>query len=403
MTKINKNKLFTPILLVVLFVVLFFMLGGVAQAFDCNGTMTLSQFREADDTGLVVNRVYIQNEIAYAQIQNKTSCALPVTLESWKMYDTSLSSQKYFNSSSVTIAANSTRTISANLPPCMAQVDLYYGDARSTPVNDIDYVVAWVFYKNSGSGFANAYGDFCTNTPPPPPTPNALDGSCSVGPSNIDIGEYLNWTATASGGTGSYTYSWTGTDSLYGNSSYVSKPYFTAGTKTGSVVITSGTQSITRNCNASVNDEEEEYYYNDLNVSCYASPSYAQTGSRVNWYANVYGGDGDYDYDWSGTDGLDSSSRSPSKTYTTSGSKRANLTVRDGDGNRASATCYMNVNTVLAFSQTYQPVMADAVYLNQIPYTGVKDNLSLAIFIGLLSLFSVWVAYAVTSYQKNNA
>ncbi len=312
-----------------------------------------------------------------------------------------------------------------------------------------------------------------------------LNGSCSVSPNSINSGGYLNWTASASGGNSSYSYSWTGTDGLYGNSSYVSKPYSTAGTKTGTVTITSGTQSISRDCSAIVTtvvnnnlsvscnvgpstadvDEDvdwsasayggtgsysydwsgtdslsgsrsnitwsyndagtkrgivtvtsggesasascttrvvEEQSYNDLNVSCYASPSYAQTGSRVNWYANVYGGDGDYDYDWTGTDGLDSSSRSPSMTYYNIGNKRATVRVEDGSGRSESTTCYANVNSVLAYTEGYQPPMASAVYLSQIPYTGVKDNLSLAIFIGLLSLFSVWISYIIISFKRNN-
>jgi PKD repeat protein len=146
-------------------------------------------------------------------------------------------------------------------------------------------------------------------------------------------------------------------------------------------------------------EEEEE---DDLSVSCYANPSSnIQTGTRINWSVRVSGGDGDYDYDWSGTDGLNSSSRSPSITYYNPGTKRATVTVTDGDGQEDSDTCTINVNSVLAFTQEYQTPIAPAVYLNQVPYTGIADNYRLALFISVLALFSAWIAYVVISYKKN--
>jgi len=120
----------------------------------------------------------------------------------------------------------------------------------------------------------------------------------------------------------------------------------------------------------------------------------------MNWYADVPGGDGDYDYDWSGTDGLNSSSRSPYMTYDSAGSKSAKVTVRDGDGNRESDTCYVNVNAVLGFTQAYQPPMASAVYLSQVPYTGVADNYKLYLFVFILALFSAWIAYIIIERKK---
>ena len=310
---------------------------------------------------------------------------------------------------------------------------------------------------------------------------NDLNGSCTVNPSSVNTGGYLNWNATASGGTGSYNYSWTGTDDLYGNSSYVSKTYSTAGTKTGVVTITSGAQSITKNCSATVTEvvnnnlnvscrvspttaevnedvtwyayvsggtgsytyswsgsenlsgnnreviwsydndgtktgrvnvisgsqfasatcsvEIEEEYNDDLSISCYANPSNPQIGTRMNWYVRVSGGDGDYDYDWEGSDGLNSSSKSPAMTYYSPGSKYAEVTVRDGNGNRDTDTCYANINSVLAYSQSYQPPM-EGIYLSQIPYTGVADNFKLGLFVSMLALFSAWIAYIVISYKK---
>jgi len=333
-------------------------------------------------------------------------------------------------------------------------------------------------------GYTNIGYDSCiTCRPPATPTktrPN-LTASCYVNPSAVDVNGYLNWSASASGGTGFYTYTWTGTNGLSSNSSSVSKSYSSAGTKTGTVVVTSGGQSVSRTCSAvveqkinnnlsvycnasqsnldidedvtwrayasggtgsySYNWDGTDYLrgsnqnltwsydnsgtkratitvtsggqvasascttrvaddYNNLNISCYASPSNSQIGNRVNWYVNASGGDGDYSYNWSGTDGLNSSSRSPSMTYNTVGTKSATVTVRDQDGNRDSVTCYTNINSVLAFTQEYQPPMASAVYLSQVPYTGVADSMKLYFFFGVLALLSAWIAYIIIEYKR---
>ena len=67
-----------------------------------------------------------------------------------------------------------------------------------------------------------------------------LSGSCSVSPASIYGGSSATWTAAPSGGTGSYTYKWSGTDSLTGTGKTATKTYTALGTKTASVTITSG-------------------------------------------------------------------------------------------------------------------------------------------------------------------
>ena len=86
------------------------------------------------------------------------------------------------------------------------------------------------------------------------------------------------------------------------------------------------------------------YGYNNLRVTCYGEPSDPSTGDRVRWYVDVFGGDGDYNYDWTGTNNLNSSSKNPSKTYSTRGTKKATVTVTDGDDNEATDTCSVYVD-----------------------------------------------------------
>jgi hypothetical protein len=80
----------------------------------------------------------------------------------------------------------------------------------------------------------------------------AFAGSCSVSPATIAAGESATWSATATGGAGSYTYAWSGTDGLSGTGSSITKAYGTQGTKSGQVVITSGTETITVVCSNAV-------------------------------------------------------------------------------------------------------------------------------------------------------
>jgi hypothetical protein len=113
---------------------------------------------------------------------------------------------------------------------------------------DEDDTWSGVINESNENNNCSGYGSIQV-TPAPDPT---LTASCSVSPSSITTGGSATWTASPSGGTGSYTYSWTGTDGLSGSGVSVSKTYSSAGTKTGSVTVSSGSQSITQNCGNSL-------------------------------------------------------------------------------------------------------------------------------------------------------
>ncbi|MFA5360491.1 MAG: hypothetical protein WC320_00750 [Candidatus Paceibacterota bacterium] len=74
-----------------------------------------------------------------------------------------------------------------------------------------------------------------------------------------------------------------------------------------------------------------------LSVSCYASPSSAQTNQTITFYSNVSGGLGNYSYYWSG------SAYGYNSYYQTSfsniGTYTAYLTVSDSQGRSASTSC----------------------------------------------------------------
>jgi len=333
-------------------------------------------------------------------------------------------SQTIVRNCSVVVAASQTQTLtgSCSVTPNSANIGDSLNWSSSASGGTGSYTYAWSgtdgLYGNSSSAYqsySNAgtkYGTVVITSGSQTITRNCsavvnqnyinnLSVSCTVAPSAVYIDNDVNWYAYASGGDGSYHYSWNGTEGLYGNNSNLVWNYNYTGTKNGTVTVTSGGQTRTATCSVNVNQEQN---YDNLSVSCYANPSNSQVGRQMNWYANVSGGNGSYFYSWSGTDGLNSSNQSPYMTYYTAGNKSATVTVHDNNGNSRTAYCYSNVNqnTVLAFSQVNQIPLQSAVYLSQVPYTGVADNFKLILFICSIAFFSAWIAYIIIAYKKNN-
>lgn len=74
--------------------------------------------------------------------------------------------------------------------------------------------------------------------------------------------------------------------------------------------------------------------------TCSVSPATGDTSTPFTWTASgVTGGVSPYAYSWSGTDGLSGSGTSVTKTYSSSGTKTASVTVTDAIGNAQILTC----------------------------------------------------------------
>lgn len=109
-----------------------------------------------------------------ATIKNTTGCEYaPVSISVYKMFDKKLSTQKLFSTAQGTLNENGQLVLTADLPPCMAQIDLWYGAAPQTlldsnpywlPNNNPRFIDA-KFYLNNGGGVASASGPFCVNEP----------------------------------------------------------------------------------------------------------------------------------------------------------------------------------------------------------------------------------------------
>lgn len=206
---------------------------------------------------------------------------------------------------------------------------------------------------------------------------NSLYVSCYPTSSSGNIGDTIVWRASVNGGNGNYGYSWSGTDGLSSSGSSASRTYRNPGTKTASVTVSSGNQTVSQSCSGSVriyDDVRNDYYYDDyyyrnnynnyyrdntyyynytpLYVSCYADRTVATTDSPINWTANVTGGNGSYSYSWSGTDILRGYNRINSVNYHSLGTKTASVTVTSGS-QTVTQYCSNSVNINQIFTPNY--------------------------------------------------
>jgi len=127
-----------------------------------------------------------------------------------------------------------------------AMGNTYLDNALSA--NTTYYYRGWL---DGGSGWSSPF-----STSVNCPTPSALLVTCSVNPPTAPLGQTVTWTAVATGGTGTYTYAWTGTGFVDGKTTAVVSgvyPNPTPNPKLGTVVVTSGAENVTVACSGTVN------------------------------------------------------------------------------------------------------------------------------------------------------
>jgi hypothetical protein len=157
-----------------------------------------------------------------------------------------------------------------------------------------------------------------------------LSGTC-----NVDLKRYptyttVFWKAEPGGGNGKYTYSWSGTDGLTGNLYSVQKNYDTTGTKTATVVISSGVDQITLNCGATITGTGQ------LGGTCFAS----QSNLNVQWNA-VPKDESAFQnttFLWRDNEGFSTTTNIFEKKYTTPGNKVGTVTIT-ADGQMVNLQC----------------------------------------------------------------
>jgi hypothetical protein len=87
-------------------------------------------------------------------------------------------------------------------------------------------------------------------------TPNTNNGNivaaCFADKTTASIGTPVTWSVEVTGGTGQYTYSWSGSEGLAGTGASAVQSYSTAGQKNATVLINSNGQTISQACGDSV-------------------------------------------------------------------------------------------------------------------------------------------------------
>lgn len=81
----------------------------------------------------------------------------------------------------------------------------------------------------------------------------------------------------------------------------------------------------------------------NLEGSCYISPSNVTINQEVTLSANASGGNGNYTYSWNGSDGISSGSRTFTGRFTTPGTKTATVTITSGSQS-ISRSCSVSVD-----------------------------------------------------------
>ena len=88
-------------------------------------------------------------------------------------------------------------------------------------------------------------------------TPNTNNGNlvaaCFADRTTATVGTPVTWAVEVTGGTGQYSYSWSGSGGLSGTGNSATQSYSTAGQKNATVLISSNGQTISQSCGDSVN------------------------------------------------------------------------------------------------------------------------------------------------------
>ena len=191
---------------------------------------------------------------------------------------------------------------------------------------------------------------FKSSTPPV-----LLSTSFTYSPSSPQVSQQVSFTASASGGTGPYSFSWAFGDGATGTGAAVYHTYSTTGSY--NVVLTAkdsspSQQTATSQQTITVTSPPPPP---SLTASFTESLSNSVVGQTVSFTGSGSGGTAPYNYAWNFGDSSTGSGSSASHVYQTAGVYTVVLTVTDAAGHVVSATNTVTVTLPLSASFTYSP------------------------------------------------
>jgi len=191
---------------------------------------------------------------------------------------------------------------------------------------------------------------FKSSTPPV-----LLSTSFTYSPSSPQVSQQVSFTASASGGTGPYSFSWAFGDGATGTGAAVYHTYSTTGSY--SVLLTAkdsspSQQTATSQQTITVTSPPPPP---SLTASFTESLSNSVVGQTVSFTGSASGGTAPYNYAWNFGDASTGSGSSASHIYQTAGVYTVVLTVTDAAGHVVSATNTVTVTLPLSASFTYSP------------------------------------------------
>src|SRR5467141_532076 len=200
-------------------------------------------------------------------------------------------------------------------------------------------------------------------------TPLPLSASFTYLPTSPIASTLISFTATASGGTPGYTYSWNFGDGGAATGLTTTHTYTASGSYSVTLTVkdsASGTATSTQTVQVSPIPA--------LTASFTYSPSQPLSGQSVSFSGSTSGGVSPYGYSWSLGDGSTSTAQSPSHTYSSSGSYTVTLSITDSLGTTVSVSHSVTVSPPGALAASFSTSPTAPVSGQTVTFTGTASG-----------------------------